>query len=215
LNIIFNVLNQMLSYLFDFTGDWGVTIILLTIVVKLILMPMSIKQKVSMEKQQDISKKLEEIKLKHKNDEKKIQEESQQYYTDAAKGMLGCMTLLLQMPVVYALYQVITKLPYEAGTVLIPWISNIKSADSLYILPIIYIMVSSIPSLLPYLPYLKTAYRAKTPKTVLITNVVFSLMIILKAPIALGMYFITTSLFSIVEEIGFRIYVRHKLASQS
>jgi YidC/Oxa1 family membrane protein insertase len=205
----------MLSYLFQFTGDWGVTIILLTVVVKLVLMPMSIKQKLGMEKQQDISKKLEEIKLKYKDNEEKIKEESQKHYSDAAKGMLGCMTLLLQIPVVYALYQVITKLPYEAGSVIVPWISSIRSADSLYILPIIYIIVSCIPSLLPYIPYLKTAYRSKTSKTVLITNVVFSLMIIIKAPVALGMYFITTSLFSIVEEISFRIYVRHKLANQS
>jgi YidC/Oxa1 family membrane protein insertase len=215
LNIIFNVLNQILGYLFHFTGDWGATIILLTVVVKLVLMPMSIKQKLGMEKQQNISKKLEEIKLKHKDNEEKIKEESQQYYSDAAKGMLDFMTLLLQLPVIYALFKVITKLPCEAGTVIVPWISSIKSVDTLYILPIIYIVVSCIPSLLPYVPYLKTAYRVKNSKTVLLTNVVFSLMIILKAPIALGMYFITTSLFSIVEEIGFRIYVRHKLASQS
>jgi YidC/Oxa1 family membrane protein insertase len=209
-NIIFNVLNELLNYLFHFTGDWGITIIVLTILVKLILMPMSIKQKFSFNKQQDMSRKLEDIKLKYKDNAEKIKEESQKYYVESTKGMLGCLVTFLQIPIIYSLYHVITRIPFEAGTIIIPWISSIKIPDRYYIVPIIYVIVSCIPTLLPYVPYLRAAYKVKITKTNIISTMVISLVIIIKAPIAIGMYFITTSLFSIFEEIGFRIYMKRK-----
>lgn len=210
MSIIFNVLNVLLNYLFHFSGDWGITIILLTIIVKLILMPMSIKQKLSMEKQQDVAKKLEIIKEKYKNNAEKIKEESQKYYAESTKGMLGCGITLLQIPIIYSLYHVIIRIPVEAGTIIVPWISSIKIPDKYYIIPIIYVMVSLIPSILPYIPYLKATYRVKITKTNIISTLVFSVIIIIKAPIAIGMYFITTSICSIFEEIGFRIYMKNK-----
>jgi YidC/Oxa1 family membrane protein insertase len=209
-NIIFNVLNDLLNYLFNFTGDWGITIILLTILVKLLLMPMSLKQKLSLNKQQDTSKKLEEIKLKYKDNAEKLKEESEKYYKESTKGMLGCLVTFLQIPIIYSLYHVITRIPYEAGTVIIPWISSIKVPDNYYIIPIIYVIVSCVPTLLPYAPFLKAAYKVKVTKTNIISTMVISLIIIIKAPIAIGMYFITTSLFSVFEEIGYRIYLRNK-----
>lgn len=210
MNIIYNGLNQMLYFLFNSTGDWGISIILLTIVVKLILMPMSIKQKISIEDQQDISKKLDEIKEKYKNNESKLEEETQKFYAESAKGMFGCLVTLLQIPIIIVLYQVITKIPYEARTILIPWISSIKTPDKFFIIPITYALVSCIPTLIPYIPYFKAAYRVKTVKTNIITTIIISLAIIIKAPIGIGMYFITTSLFSTFEELSFRFYLKNK-----
>jgi YidC/Oxa1 family membrane protein insertase len=209
-NIIFNVLNQLLNYLYHFTGDWGITIILLTLIVRLVLIPMSIKQKNSMNKQQDMSKNIEAIKEKYKGNEDKIKEETQKYYTQSMKGFMGCLITFLQLPIIYSLYRVIIKIPYAARTIIVPWISSIKVPDNYYIIPIIYIAVSCIPSLLPYVPYLKTTYKVKMTKANIITTIVISLLIIIKAPIAIGMYFITTSLFSAMEEIGFRIYMKNK-----
>lgn len=56
MNIISNLLNLSLNYFFNITGDLGIAIILLTILVKLILMPISFKQKLSMYSQQEFSK---------------------------------------------------------------------------------------------------------------------------------------------------------------
>jgi YidC/Oxa1 family membrane protein insertase len=209
-NIIFNVLNQLLNYLFQFTGDWGITIILVTLIVRFVLTPMSIKQKHSMNMQQDISKKVEDIKEKYKGNEEKIKEETQKHYTESTKGFLGCLITLLQLPIIYSLYRVIMKIPYAAGTIIVPWVSNIKVPDNYYIIPIIYIAISCIPSLLPYIPYLKTTYKIKVTRANILSTLVISLLIIIKAPIAVGMYFITTSIFSAFEEIGFRLYIKNK-----
>jgi len=51
MNIIFNFLNSLLNYIFTFTGDWGLAIVLLTVSVRLVLSPMSFKQKKSMQQQ--------------------------------------------------------------------------------------------------------------------------------------------------------------------
>lgn len=67
MNIISNLLNLALNYFFNITGDLGIAIIILTILVKIFLIPISFKQKLNMFSQQKFSKGLEEIKEKYKN----------------------------------------------------------------------------------------------------------------------------------------------------
>lgn len=210
MNIIFNIINGLLNSLFNTTGDYGISIILLTIIVKLILMPMSIKQKNSFNKQQDIGNKLNEIKEIYKNNDEKIKEESQKVYMDSTKGMLGCLVTLIQLPIIYTLYRVIIKIPVAKGTMLIPWVTNIKLPDNYFILPIIYVLVTMIPLLLPYLPIIKSTYKAKMTLSNIITMAVFSIFIIIKAPIAIGIYFITSGLYTSIEEFVFRLYLKNK-----
>lgn len=66
MNIISDLLNSSLNYFFNITGDLGIAIILLTILVRGLLMPLSFKQKLSMQTQLKLSKGLEEIKEKYK-----------------------------------------------------------------------------------------------------------------------------------------------------
>lgn len=70
MNIIFNIFNNSLNYFFNITGDLGIAIILLTISVKFLLVPLSFKQKLRMKEQQEVSKDLERIKEKYKNNKK-------------------------------------------------------------------------------------------------------------------------------------------------
>lgn len=61
-----------------------------------------------------------------------------------------------------------------------------------------------------YIPFLRLKARVELNKTNIIITTVISVLITFKAPVALGLYFITTSLFSFVEEIIFRLYVKRK-----
>ena len=114
MNIISNLLNFSLNYFFGITGDLGIAIILLTISVKFLLMPLSFKQKLGMHDQQKLSKGLEEIKEKYKNNKKRLDIETQKYCKQNAKGMLGILTSLLQIPIVFTLYNVILNMPIQA-----------------------------------------------------------------------------------------------------
>lgn len=213
MNIISNLLNVSLDYFFNITGDLGIAIILLTISVRLLLMPLSFKQKLSIQKNQKISKDLEIIKEQFKNNKEMLDTETQKYYKQNAKGMMGCLVSFLQIPIIFTLYNVILKMPANAGTILLPWVSSLKMTDSFFILPAIYTLSMLSPTILPYIPFLKVATDAKINKVSLIITSFISILITFKAPVALGLYFITTSLFSFVEEVAFRLYTKRRILS--
>lgn len=210
MNIISDLFNFSLNYFFNITGDLGIAIILLTLSVRLLLMPLSFKQKVSIQGQQKLSKDLEKLKEKYKNNKEKLEIETQKYYKENAKGMSGCLVGLLQIPIVFTLYNVILKMPMNAGTMVIPWVTSLKMTDSFFIVPIIYIISTLLPSLFPNISFLKIATEAKVNKANILIISFVSILVSLKAPVALGLYFIASSLFSFVEEVVFRLYWNQK-----
>lgn len=105
-----NVL-AMLSHLF---GDsLGVAIIAVTIIVNLIILPLTIKQTRSMKKMQGLQPKMQEIQKKYGKDKQKQQQEIMKLYREEGVNPIGCaMPLIIQMPIIIALYQgIIQTLP--------------------------------------------------------------------------------------------------------
>ncbi|MDY0087737.1 MAG: YidC/Oxa1 family membrane protein insertase [Coriobacteriia bacterium] len=97
-----------LQYLHAITGDYGVAIILLTVAIRLLMMPVTIKQTTSMYEMQRIQPKIKELQRKYKDDKEKLQEETLKFYQEHKVNPFGgCLPLLLQMPVFMALYQVL------------------------------------------------------------------------------------------------------------
>lgn len=91
-----------------FVGDWGMAIIVLTVLVRLALMPLTIKQTKSMYELQKIQPKIKELQVKYKDDKEKLQEETLKFYQDNKVNPFGgCLPMLLQMPLLIALYQVL------------------------------------------------------------------------------------------------------------
>lgn len=208
MNIIFNLLNSLLNLFFSFTGDWGLAIVLLTVGVRIILSPMSFKQKKSMQLQQNLNMKMQQLKEKYKNNENKLRDEINKQSAESAKSMLGCLVTLLQLPVLFTLWSVINKIPVNVGTYLIPWVSSIKVSDSYFIVPLIYMFVSLTPSLLSYVTFLKIEGQVAMSKSNILIMALMGLFFAKAVPIAVGIYLITTSAFSFFEELAFRIYMR-------
>jgi len=209
MNIIFNFLSGLLNSIFNFTGDWGVAIVLLTVVVRLVLSPMSFKQKKSMQHHQKLAVKMQEIKEKYKDNKEKLEEEVKKQSAQSAKGMMGCLVTLLQLPILMTMWSVFNKIPVSVGTYLIPWVASIKVSDSYFIVPLIYVIVSLTPSLLSYVTLLKIEGQATISKSNIIVMALVGLFVAKAAPIAVGLYLITTSVFNFLEELVFRIYMRN------
>lgn len=209
MNIIFNFLSSLLSSIFSFTGDWGLAIVLLTISVRLVLSPMSFKQKKSMQQQQKFAVKMQEIKEKYKDNKEKLELEIKKQSAQSAKSMMGCLVTLLQLPILMTMWSVFNKIPVSVGTYLIPWVSSIKVSDSYFIVPLIYVLVSLTPSLLSYVTLLKIEGQATISKNNIIIMAAVGLFVAKAAPIAVGIYLITTSVFNFLEELVFRIYMRN------
>lgn len=202
MNIIFNLLGALLNHVFNFTGDWGIAVVVLTLIVKVLLMPMSMKQRFSILKQQKVAKKMEDIKIRYKNDKLKMEKEIQNCYKDNLKSMMGCLLTIIQLPIIGGLYKTIINMPVVSGTVLIPWVASIKLSDSYFIVPIMYSIISMLPGLVNSIDYFKVYREVQYNKMSAILPGVIGLLITIKAPIALGLYFITSSVFSLEEEIG-------------
>lgn len=99
---------QALLYLHGITHDWGMAIILLTIAVRLALLPLTWKQTKSMVEMQRVQPHLKALQVKYKDDKEKLQEETLKFYSENKVNPFGgCLPLLLQMPVLFALYGVL------------------------------------------------------------------------------------------------------------
>lgn len=210
MSIIYNVLTELLNFIFNLVGDFGIAIIIVTVLVKLILLPMSIKQKVNMEEQKKLSENIAKLKEKYKDNKEQLDKELQVHYKEASKSMKGCLTTLIQLPIIMGLYRVIISMPIEVGTIIIPWVYSVKAVDNYYIAPIIYALVSLMPQLLNYVGYFKLSSKVAINKVSIISTTIVSLLISFKMPVALIIYFITNSIFSVIEEIIFRIYMKNK-----
>ncbi|MCR1950792.1 membrane protein insertase YidC [Clostridium sp. DSM 100503] len=210
MDIIINIFKSMIEFAFNITGDLGIAIVLITVTVKLLMLPFSIKQRISMKKQINFSKQVEIVKKKYKNNKRRQDEELNKLYLNNSKGMFGCFLSLLQLPVVSGLYMSITRLQFESMTMLIPWVMNIGSTDDKFIVPLIYTIVSILPSIISYFKIFNINEEPISIKSI-IPMLIFGLAITVKAPVGVGIYFITSSIFTLIEDTGFKIYSRNKV----
>jgi len=114
LNSVFDIINVPLGYLFKWiyyvVGNYGWTIILFTLFMKLVLFPLTLKQQKSMKKTQAIQPKLAKIQEKYKYDQEKLNQETMKLYQEAGVNPLGgCLPMLIQFPILIALYNIIRK----------------------------------------------------------------------------------------------------------
>lgn len=110
-------LGFLISMIYSLVQNYGLTIILFTILVKLILMPLQIKSQKAMKRQQKVQPIIAELQKKYANDQQKLQQEMMKVYRENNISMSGgCLPLLIQMPILFALYSVIRRpLTYIRG----------------------------------------------------------------------------------------------------
>ena len=98
----------ILQFLHGVVGDYGMAIIGLTIVVRLALLPLTIRQTRSMYELQRIQPKIQALQTKYKNDKEKLQEETLKFYQENKVNPFGgCLPMLIQMPIFFALYRML------------------------------------------------------------------------------------------------------------
>jgi len=105
-----------LNYFYGWVHDYGVAIMLLTVAVRVVMLPLTVKQAKSMHEMQRIQPKLKELQEKYKNNKEKLQEETLKFYQEHKVNPFGgCLPTLLQMPVLIALYQTLGGTPDKPG----------------------------------------------------------------------------------------------------
>jgi YidC/Oxa1 family membrane protein insertase len=130
-NDVLQAILVSLNWFYSWTGDYGVAIILLTVAMRILLIPLTIKQTKSMYEMQEIQPKLKALQEKHKKDKEKLQEETLKFYKENKVNPFGgCLPLLIQMPVFIALFRVLGTPPKTgAGPNLVNYISTLPAVQ--------------------------------------------------------------------------------------
>ncbi len=116
MSFLTEAIKSVLVFFYGLVGNYGVAIILLTILVRAILLPLSVAQIRSTRKIQELQPQINELRKKHKNDPQKLNKETMELYKKAGANPLGgCLPVLLQFPIIIALFNVLRNFPYQGA----------------------------------------------------------------------------------------------------
>lgn len=128
----------LLHFFYQYIPNWGVAIIILTILIRIIFFPLNHKSLKAMKKMAELAPEMEKLKKKYGKDPQKLQEEMMKLYAQAgANPLSGCLPILVQIPVFIALYNVLMVTVELKGAPFILWIKDLSDKDPYYILPIL------------------------------------------------------------------------------
>ncbi|MDD4980447.1 MAG: membrane protein insertase YidC [Candidatus Omnitrophica bacterium] len=160
-DFIARLLLKLLDLLYSLVHNWGVTIIILSFLIYLLLYPLSIKQMRSMKQMQALQPAIEELKKLHKNNPQKLNTEIMALYREYKVNPLsGCLPMVLQIPIFFALYQVLIRSVALKGANFL-WIKDLSSPDRLFVLPTSIPILGNEINILPILMAIGMFFQQK------------------------------------------------------
>lgn len=144
-----NAIAWLLNFLHSFIPNYGIVIIIFSILLKVILYPLTHKSMDSNLKMQRIQPQVQEIQAKYKSDPKTMQAELSKLYKETgASPLSGCLPLLLQMPIFIALYNVLRYTIDMRNAKFVGWLKDLSEPDPYLILPILMAIFMIVQSLM-------------------------------------------------------------------
>ncbi|MGJ8513973.1 Membrane protein insertase YidC [Carnimonas sp. R-84981] len=185
----------LLSKIHALVGNWGWSIILLTCVVKIILLPLSAKAYKSMAKMRKLGPQMQRIREQHGDDRQKMSQEMMKFYQKEKINPLGgCLPMVIQMPVFISLYWMLMESVELRHSPFMLWVQDLSAMDPLFILPIIMGLSMFLQQQLNPTPPDPT--QAKLMKMLPIVFTFFFLWF----PAGLVLYWITNNVLSIAQQ---------------
>lgn len=195
LKIVAEPIFWLMDQIHKVLGNWGWTIIVLTILIKLAFFPLSAASYRSMAKMKTVTPKMQAIREQHKSDPQKMNQAMMELYrTEKINPLGGCLPILIQMPVFIALYWVIQASVEMRNAPWLGWIQDLASPDPFYILPIV--MAVSM--------FIQTKLNPAPPdpmqaKIMLFMPIIFSVMFFF-FPSGLVLYWVVNNILSIGQQ---------------
>ena len=126
-----------INWLYDLVGNYGIAIILMTLILRILIWPLTRKSYVSTMKMQKMQPELQRVQKLYANDKARLQMEMMKVYqTHRTSPMSGCLPMLIQIPIFFALYKaLLISVPMRSAKFL--WISDLAAMDPYFILPIL------------------------------------------------------------------------------
>ena len=215
-----------LDWLFRLVGNFGVAIILLTITIRGLLFPIAHKQFESMARMRVIQPKMKALQERHKDDKQRQQQEIMKLYKEEKVNPLaGCLPILLQIPIMFALYKVLLLTIEMRHQPFVLWIRDLSAPDPatiinlfgyLHFTPPGFLAIGVVPVLLGVSMYFQMKFNPAPMDE--IQKQVFAIMpwmlMFLMAPFAVGLqvYWITSNVITVLQQQW--LYSRHPVLKQ-
>ncbi|MBV9079855.1 MAG: YidC/Oxa1 family insertase periplasmic-domain containing protein, partial [Elusimicrobia bacterium] len=138
--VIAQVLLRILRVFDHITGNWGWAIVMLTLLIQLVMYPLTKRSLLHSVKMKELQPHLKKLQEQYKDDPKRYQIEMMNFYRKNGMkfmGLEGCFPMLLQLPIFYAFYATLNVAYDLRGAAWIFWIQDLASKDPHYILPIL------------------------------------------------------------------------------
>ncbi len=195
LTVIAAPLFWLLSTIHEWVGNWGVAIVLLTVIIKLVFYPLSAASYKSMAKMRVLAPKLQSLKETYGDDRQRMQQAMMEMYkTEKINPLGGCLPILVQIPVFIALYWVLLASVELRNAPFILWIHDLSAKDPYYVLPVLMGLSMIVQSWLSPTP--PDPVQAKIMK---IMPVVFSIFFFF-FPAGLVLYWLVNNILSIAQQ---------------
>ncbi|MDO8661709.1 MAG: membrane protein insertase YidC [Candidatus Omnitrophota bacterium] len=160
-DFISQILLQTLEFLYRIFHNWGWAIVFLSLLVYFILYPLSLKQMRSMKEMQAIQPKVEELRRLYKDNPQKMNKEIMELYKlHKVNPFGGCLPLLLQMPIFFALYNALMRSTALRGAKFL-WIRDLSEPDRLFTLPVSLPVLGNELNILPIIMALGMFFQQK------------------------------------------------------
>lgn len=195
----------ILRFLYDFTHNYGVTIILLTVMLKLMFAPLQYKSYKSMKQMQMIQPKVLALQNKFKDDRDRLNKELIKLYKDHKVNPVGgCLPMVLQMPVFVALFNILYMTIDLRQAPFLLWIKDLSVQDPYYVLPIIMGVTMVIQQKIT--PTTMDPTQAK----IMLFMPVFMTFLFLNFAAGLVLYWLTNNVLTITQQVVTeRVFAKH------
>ncbi|WP_407306040.1 YidC/Oxa1 family membrane protein insertase [Desulfosporosinus sp. SB140] len=219
MNIIVQWMTYLLNILYNLSSavglpNYGVAIILLTILIKTIIYPLTYKQMASMRKTVDLQPKIKAIQAKHKNDKEKANAEVMELYKEhKVNPMGGCLPIVVQLPIFWGLYSTLRNFPYGASAASAHWFLGFDLTKIYGFSPTYHIILPLFAAATTYFQTKVTNPNASTDptqKTMLYIMPLFFAYISATVPSGLALYWVTMNCVSILQQL----YINRRLSNQ-
>ena len=202
LSVIVVPLHQTLKWIYGYVGNYGWSIILLTVLVNLIIFPLRHKSVVSMRKMQELQPEMKAIQARYANlkatdpgKQKMNQEVMELYRKHGANPASGCLPMLATMPILFAFYRLLSMAIEIRGAPFVLWITDLSVSDPLYVTPVV------MGATMVFQQRLQPAGADPMQrKMMMLMPVVFTFMF-LAAPSGLVVYWLTSNVIGIGQQL--------------
>lgn len=193
MSLLYGIFEKILISIYGMTGSFGLSIILLTILIKIVLLPFTLKQDKSMKEMKKLQPKIDDLKKKYSSDPQLLNQKTMELYKEHKVNPAGgCLPLLIQLPILWALFGVLRQegvVPDEAFL----WFSLV-TPDPLFILPILNGVVSFVQQ--------KLMGTNSNPqmKNMMYIFPIMMIFISYKMPGGLQLYWLTSSVTGVIQQ---------------